>query len=124
MGRDKLLLRGLRLFGRHGVLKSERELGQKFVVDMEVQTDVSKAGETDDMKDTINYVAMYDIAKRVVQGAPKHLVESVASEIANDVLREIEGVDEVRVRVMKPHVALPAVSDGIGVEICRCRDDL
>lgn len=123
MGRDKLLLRGLRLFGRHGVLRCERELGQQFVVDVEVETDVSIAGRTDDVKDTADYVQLFDIAKRIVQGRPKQLVECVATEIAHDILKDIDRVDAVLVRIVKPHVALPGQLSDIGVEICRRRED-
>ncbi len=118
---DRLLLRGLRFYGKHGVLRAERELGQRFEVDVTVSADLSKACKTDSIKDTINYVRIFDIVKKSIEGPPKNLVEAVAEEIARNVLVTLPKVQDVSVRVVKPHVALPGVLDSIGVEISRSR---
>lgn len=118
---DRLLLRGLRFFGKHGVLKAEKELGQRFEVDVLVSADLSKAGKTDSISDTVNYVKIFDIVKTSVEGPPKNLVEAVAEEIAEKVLNKLPKAQDVRVKVVKPHVALPGVCDAIGVEIFRSR---
>lgn len=56
---DKLILRGLRFHGFHGVKKEERTLGQKFLVDVDAWMDLRKAGKTDLLADTISYTAIY-----------------------------------------------------------------
>lgn len=84
--------------------------------------DLSRACTTDDFNDALNYVAVFDAARLAVQGTPRKLVERVAADIADQVLKEISQAEEVKVRVIKPHVALPAVLDGIGVEIVRRRE--
>lgn len=119
---DKLLLRGLRLYGRHGVHAAETALGQQFVVDVDVKADLSRACASDDFNDALDYVTVFDVAHRAVQGTPRRLVERVAADIAEGVLKEISQAEEVKVRILKPHVALPAVLDGIGVEIVRTRE--
>lgn len=53
------MLKGLVFHGYHGVLEEERRLGQKFVVDIEASADLSRAGATDDLQDTVNYAAVY-----------------------------------------------------------------
>lgn len=60
---DRLILRGLRFHGFHGVKKEERTLGQKFVVDVDAWMDLCKAGKTDLLADTISYTAIYRWAK-------------------------------------------------------------
>lgn len=124
MGRDKILLRGLRLFGRHGVLPAEKTLGQPFVVDVEVHTDASKAGRTDNVEHAVDYRRIFEVARRVVEGEPLNLVESVATRIAGGVLQNTRSADAVVVRVVKPHVAFPAHLGDAGVEIFRTRADL
>lgn len=121
---DKLFVRGLRLFGRHGVLSAERDLGQLFLVDLEAEADVDKAGRSDDLNDTVNYVTMYEIAKNVIEGPPDQLVERVASRIAYRILSQISAISAIRVRICKPHVALPVSLDAVGVDIYRSRGDL
>lgn len=123
MARDRLLLHGLRLFGRHGVLPAERTLGQPFMVSVDVHCDVSNAARTDNPDDTEDYVRVFDVARRVIEGPPRNLVETVATDIARNVLDNMPTASAVRVRVTKPHVALPAVLDGVGVDIFRERTD-
>ena len=56
---DRILLNGLTFFGKHGCHAAENELGQKFVVDIELECDLSAAGATDALEDTIDYVNIY-----------------------------------------------------------------
>lgn len=116
--RDLLLVRGMQFFGRHGVHAAEQTLGQRFTVCVEAGARLAAAGASDRVEDTVSYVRLFEIAKAVVEGPPRQLVEAVAADIARDVLR-IDGIQHVRVRVVKPCVALPAVLDGVGVEIFR-----
>ncbi|HZK19007.1 MAG TPA: dihydroneopterin aldolase, partial [Clostridia bacterium] len=54
--KDRIFLQGLQFFGYHGVLPEERELGQRFTVDLEMAMDLAEAGRTDNLDDTVNYV--------------------------------------------------------------------
>lgn len=119
---DKIALRGIRLFGKHGVLAEEKTLGQRFVVNISIGTDAKKAGESDRLEDTVNYANVFRIAKDIVQGPPRNLIEKVAEEIAATVLREEKLAEDITVEVKKPHVALPGELDYAGVEIYRRRD--
>jgi 7,8-dihydroneopterin aldolase/epimerase/oxygenase len=120
-GGDALVLRGLRFFGRHGVLAAERALGQRFVVDMRVGACLRAAGASDDLADTINYAALRETAREVVEdGPPRQLIEKVAADIAERVLSEHPAAADVRVVISKPHVAVPDV-DALGIEIYRVR---
>lgn len=124
MADDKIFVRGLRLFGRHGVLEAEQELGQTFIIDLEAETKIEEAGLSDNLKDTINYAEMCEIAERIVKGSPDQLVERVASRIAYQILSQFPRTKKVHVRIRKPHVALPFTLDSVGIEICRSRADV
>ncbi|XP_072993333.1 dihydroneopterin aldolase 2-like [Typha latifolia] len=119
--KDKLILRGLQFHGFHGVKDEEKKLGQKFVVDVDAWLDLSTAGETDDLADTVSYTHIYRIVKEVVEGPSQNLLESVAHLIANKTLLKFPQVSAVRVKVEKPHVAVLGVIDYLGIEICRHR---
>lgn len=120
---DKLLLRGLRLYGRHGVYEAERKLGQHFVVDVDVHCDTRPYASEDDLTKGLDYTRIFEIASRVVQGTPARLVECVADRIAADVLKNLPKASAVWVRVVKPCVALPAVLDGVGAEVFRSQGE-
>jgi dihydroneopterin aldolase len=96
----RVILSGLRLRGRHGVSDAERERVQEFVVDIECPTDVDRAAARDRIEDTLDYRALRDIATAVIEGAPRHLVETLADDIARRVLRELRP-SSVRVKVVK-----------------------
>jgi dihydroneopterin aldolase len=106
-------------FGRHGHKPAERELGQRFTVDVELETDLSAAGASDQLADTINYPDAYRIARHVVEGEPRDLLESVAEEIAARLL-ELERVQSATVRVWK-RPTLEGEFDAFGVEVVRQR---
>lgn len=120
---DKLVLRGLKFHGFHGVKQEERKLGQKFVVDVDAWMDLQTAGDSDHLSDTVSYTAIYRIVKDVVEGTPRNLLESVAQSIASTVLNEFPQVSAVRIVLGKPHVAVLGSVDYLGVEIIRHRNN-
>lgn len=103
---DRIELRGLRVFGHHGVFEHERRDGQEFLVDLTVWTDISAAAATDDLAHTVDYGALADLAVRIVQGPARDLIETVAAEIA-DRVREVPGVVDVEVVLHKPGAPIP-----------------
>lgn len=119
---DRILLNGLVFFGKHGCHAAEQELGQKFLVDIELECDLRAAGETDSLDDTLDYVAIYNHAREVMEGENAKLLENLAQRIADFALID-ERVLSAWVRVRKPHIALPGALDFIGIEIMRTRDE-
>ncbi len=123
LSQDRISLLGMRFYGRHGVYSFERELGQPFEADIEIETDLAQAGSTDDLTRTIDYCRLYEIAKDVIEGPPRRLMESLAEEIARRVLAlaGINPVTAVTVRVRKPRAQLPGTAGAVQVEIRRRR---
>ncbi|THG14472.1 hypothetical protein TEA_024017 [Camellia sinensis var. sinensis] len=103
---DKLVLRGLKFHGFHGVKPEERKLGQKFLVDVDAWTDLQEAGKSDLLSDTISYTEIYRIVREVVEGPPQNLLESLAQLIASTTLTKYPQISAVRIKVGKPHVAV------------------
>ena len=123
VGEDRILLEGMVFHGRHGTLPAERELGQPFVVDLELRLDLRPAGLSDDLARTVDYGEVHRRAREIVEGQPVNLTETVAERIAATVLEEFVAVEAVRVKVGKPHVRLEdTVLAGSAVEILRHRD--
>ena len=72
---DKIVLKNMAFYGFHGNLASEQEQGQRFFVDVEITTDLTKAGQSDQLEDSINYVEVYDIVESVMTGEKRNLLE-------------------------------------------------
>jgi len=120
---DRILLEGMVFHGRHGTLPAERELGQPFVVDVELCLDLRPAGLSDDLARTVDYGEVHRRAREIVEGPPVNLTETIAERIAAAVLEDHAAVEAVRVKVAKPHVRLgDTVLAGSAVEILRRRE--
>ena len=118
---DRIQLEGMVFYGFHGASPAEQELGQRFVVDVEVHRDLRAAGLSDDLRDTTSYSHLYRLVKEVLEGPPRNLLESVAETIAQRVLEAFE-VDAVRVKVKKPEVAIKgSILKHASVEVFRQR---
>src|SRR6478609_6299044 len=103
---DRITLTGLELFGHHGVYPAEKRDGQRFVVDMTVWLDLTDA------------VATADLAARVVTGPSRDLIETVAGEIADEVMRGYP-VHAVEVTVHKPSAPISRTFADVSVTIRR-----
>ena len=120
MSEDRVLLEGMVFFGRHGVLATERELGQRFVVDLEMGLDLCRAGVSDDLAETVDYSEVYHRVREIVEGEPYDLIEAVAERVAASVLETHPKIEAVRVKVSKPDVHLGGtVLGGSAVEVLR-----
>ncbi len=121
MGPDKIQLVGMVFYGHHGVDPMEQELGQRFIVDVDVYRDLKPAGLSDDVRDTINYARIYALVKGIIEGPSRKLLENLAESIAQGVLDGLK-VDAVRVKVKKPEVPMKgSILDFASVEIFRNR---
>lgn len=118
--RLSVIVRGLEVFGRHGVHDAERALGQRFVVDLELELLSCGGVASDDLAGTVDYAAVCDAVAAVVAGEPRNLLEHLAGDIADRALAE-PLVHRVRVEVRKPHVALPHVLAETAVRLERTR---
>src|SRR5215208_4896476 len=83
---DEILLEGMRFYAYHGVNPEERALGQRFTVDIALAVDLRRAGQSDDLADTVSYSAVYKLVREIVEGEPRQLIEAVAEKIAVAIL--------------------------------------
>lgn len=104
-GTITVTVRGLEVHGRHGVHAPERALGQRFVVDLEIDLAHALAASSDDLADTVDYAALSDAVAAIVGGPPVALLERLATLIADRVLEDPHAA-AVTVTVHKPHVAI------------------
>lgn len=115
---DTILLAGMRFEGIHGVSDEERLLPQPLEVDLEVALDLTKAAASDALADTLDYGALVETCRRVVEDGTQRLLEAVAGAIADEVVGR-PGVERVTVRVRKPAVPLDVEMDYAQVELQR-----
>ena len=115
---DRIVISGLREMGMHGVLPEEKVRAQPFEVDVELAVDVTAAGTSDDLDDTVDYGAVCEAVRRVVSTEQYQLLERLASRIA-EVCRADPRVVGVVVEVRKLHPPVSALVNYVAVRVER-----
>ena len=117
---DHIDLSGIEVLAKHGVLDSEQKTAQIFQVDVRATLDLSAAGASDDLGDTVDYGALAVEVREVVGSESHALIERVATRVAETVLAH-ERVEQVTVTVHKPGAPVDVALDDISVTITRDR---
>jgi dihydroneopterin aldolase len=120
MSHYKVSLENIRLYGYHGASENERELGQRFEIDVEITADLADAVAADSMAKTVNYEQVYRLVESEVVNERYHLLETMADKIARDLLAEFNAL-EVLVRIRKPSVPIAGSIDHVEVEVSHSR---
>jgi len=97
---DRILMEGMSFVGHHGVHPAEREMGAHFTVDAELEFDLTTAGTTDRLEDTVDYEEAFERVRAVVEDDTHHLIETVAQRIAAALLA-LDHVQRAKVTVRK-----------------------
>lgn len=117
---DRISLKNMVFFGYHGVLPAEQELGQRFMIDVCLHTDLAPAGQADDLALTVNYAEVYDIIKDITENRRFKLIEALAQQIAAVILESFP-VQKVAVTVRKPSAPVAGILDYAEVSIVRSK---
>lgn len=118
---DRIVLSRMEYYGYHGVFEEERKLGQRFLVDLELELDLREAGMADDLAKTVNYAEIHELVKGIVEKKSFKLIEALAEHIASSVLDTYTMVDALTVRLTKPHPPFDIHFAGVTVELLRSR---
>ncbi len=118
MTADRIVLTGLRVFGRHGVLPQERRDGQDFLVDAVLHLDLRAAAASDDVRDTVHYGELAGRLAAVVGGEPVRLLETLAERLAEVCLADPR-VRSAQVTVHKPSAPIPLSFTDVAVSVVR-----
>ncbi|MGW0231914.1 dihydroneopterin aldolase [Actinopolymorpha singaporensis] len=117
---DLITLRGLRVFGHHGVHPEERAQGQTFVVDVALGVDTRPAALADDLSQTLDYSLLATQVADAVGRQPVDLIETVAQRVA-DLCLDHPRVEHVEVTLHKPEAPVGLPLDDVAVTIHRSR---
>jgi len=93
-------IENMEFYSFHGHFKEERIVGNKFIVDLTIETDMKKPAESDNLKDAVNYQRIYEIVKQQME-KKSHLLEHIAGRILDAVYAEMEGITKATIKVSK-----------------------
>ena len=113
--KSKILLEDIKIYAYHGVLPEEKILGTYYIVNAEIVADITKATETDDLNDTINYALINDIIHAEMK-ISSELLEHVAGRIIRKIKSEFTQVQKVKVKITKTKPPMKGEMKGVSVE--------
>ncbi len=93
-------IENMEFYSFHGHFKEERIVGNKFLVDLTIETDMKLPAASDNLKDAVNYQRVYEIVKAQM-GMKSYLLEHIASRIIDSVYAELNGIQKITVKVSK-----------------------
>ena len=99
----RIELHGIELHGHHGALEEERERGQRFLFDVELE--VGERGRSDRIEDAVDYRDVVACVREVSDATAYHLLEALAGALADELASRFP-VEAIYVRVRKPEVVL------------------
>lgn len=107
---------GINLYAYHGCLEEEGRVGSKYVVNVTIDADFSKAAETDELHDTVDYVTVYSIVKEEMAIRSK-LIEHVGRRIIDRMKKEFTGINRAEVEVVKINPPMNGDVDSTSITI-------
>ncbi|MEA2935213.1 MAG: 7,8-dihydroneopterin aldolase/epimerase/oxygenase [Variibacter sp.] len=120
---DTIFIERLVVHAHHGVGEDERQIGQQFLLDLHLDVDLSAAGDSDKLVDTVSYADIIEVASEAFRSTRYRLVEAAATAVADAILDAFPRVEGLTIAVHKPHAPIAAVFSDVGVRLTRSRND-
>ncbi|MCE5347110.1 MAG: dihydroneopterin aldolase [Bacteroidales bacterium] len=113
-----ILIENMEFYAFHGHYKEERIVGNKFLVNLTLETDMEKAMESDNLKDAVNYQRAYEIVKQQME-KNSHLLEHIAGRILDALYEEMQGIKKATVKVSKMNPPMGGKIGSVSVVLSR-----
>lgn len=111
-------IEGMEFYSFHGHFKEEQIVGNRFMVDITIETDMEKAAESDNLRDAINYQRVYEVVK-LQMDRKSHLLENIAGRILEALFVEIQGIKKATVKLSKMNPSMGGKIHSVSVVMSR-----
>ena len=109
-------IEGMEFFAYHGCFKEEQVIGTKFRIDLFLEVDTSAAEKSDQLQDTVNYQAVFQLIKKEMETTSK-ILEHVGRRILDNIKSEFPTVDHARIKIRKLNPPLGGKMDFVSLEL-------
>jgi dihydroneopterin aldolase len=111
-------IEGMEFYSFHGHYKEEQIVGNRFLVDLTIETDMEKPMISDNLKDAVNYQRAYEIVKLQME-LKSHLLEHIAGRILDALYAEMEGIRKITIKVSKLNPPMGGKINSVSVVMSR-----
>jgi dihydroneopterin aldolase/2-amino-4-hydroxy-6-hydroxymethyldihydropteridine diphosphokinase len=116
---DKIYIKDLEVFAHHGVFQEEKNLGQRFLISLELFLSLRQAGVTDDLTKTVHYGELCQLVEEEFVKESYDLIEKATEKLAEFILLKYELVHRVKVKIKKPWAPIGKPLKYVAVEVDR-----
>ena len=111
-------IENMEFYSFHGHFKEERIVGNKFLVDLTIETDMKLPAASDNLKDAVNYQRVYEIVKSQME-VKSHLLEHIAGRILDAISTEMKGIEKITVKVSKMNPPMGGKIGSVSIVLTR-----
>jgi 7,8-dihydroneopterin aldolase/epimerase/oxygenase len=115
---DQIQIENMEFYSFHGHFKEEQIVGNKFLVDLVIETDMKVPAGSDNLKDAVDYQRIYQITKLQME-KKSHLLEHIAGRIIDAIYAEMEGILKITVKVSKMNPPMGGKIGSVSVVLTR-----
>lgn len=115
----KIIIEEMEFYAFHGHYREEQIVGNRFLVDLELESNLDIPAESDQLKDAVNYHQAYQIIRKEMQMKKSNLLENIGKRILDALYDELPGVDRITVRIRKMYPPMGGPIKSVGVTMSR-----
>ena len=115
----KIIIEEMEFYAFHGHYQEEQIVGNRFLVDLEMDADLTKPADSDNLDDAVNYQQAYQIIKNEMRRTKSNLLENIGKRILDALYAEMEGVEKASIRVRKLNPPMGGPIKSVGIKMSR-----
>jgi len=115
----KIKIEEMEFYAFHGHYQEEQIVGNRFLVDLELKTDLRKPAHSDQLRDAVNYQQAYQIVKNEMRRTKSNLLENIGKRILDALFAEMDGIEKATVRIRKLNPPMGGPIRSVGIKMSR-----
>ena len=119
----KIIIEEMEFYAFHGHYREEQIVGNRFLVDLEMEADLGAAAASDKLDDAVNYQVAYQLIQKEMRRKKSNLLENIARRILDALYAELDGIENITIRIRKMHPPMGGPIRSVGVTMSRSREE-
>ena len=115
----KIIIEEMEFYAFHGHYQEEQIVGNRFLVDLEMDADLTKPADSDNLNDAVNYQQAYQIIKNEMRRTKSNLLENIGKRILDALFTEMEGIEKASIRIRKLNPPMGGPIKSVGIKMSR-----
>jgi len=115
----KIIIEEMEFYAFHGHYQEEQIVGNRFLVDLEMDADLAAAADSDNLNDAVNYQQAYQIIKNEMRRTKSNLLENIGKRILDALYAEMEGIEKASIRIRKLNPPMGGPIKSVGIKMSR-----